>query len=294
MQQVLKAYYLLTKPGIIYGNAFTAIAGFVLASKGYIHIGLLLATLLGISFIIASACVVNNYIDRNIDNKMDRTKNRALVTGQVPIRIAIIYALALGSIGFGILAHYTNLLTVFLGCIAFFFYVVLYSLGKRKSTHGTLIGSVSGALPPVAGYCAVSNSFDTGALLLFLLLTVWQMPHFYAIAIYRIKDYTSAGIPVLPIKKGISITKISMLVYILAFLVTSALFTILHVSGYLYFLAMLIVGLYWLLFGIIGLQTKDTNKWARKMFFISLIVILTFSLMLPIDSILTHGILVTW
>src|SRR5690348_3930528 len=120
---IFRDYYRLTKPGIIYGNLLTAIGGFVLGSKGHIHIGLAVAALLGISFIIASACVVNNYIDRGIDSKMERTKKRASVTGTISFRSAMVYAAILGIIGFGMLFLWTNLLTFVLGIIAYGVYV---------------------------------------------------------------------------------------------------------------------------------------------------------------------------
>src|SRR2546430_360118 len=116
-----KSYYLLTKPGIIYGNAITTIGGFFLASKGHFNIGLFLATLIGISLVIASSCVVNNYIDRSIDEKMERTKRRGLVTGRISVQNAIVFAIILGMAGFLLLALHTNLLTVVIAFIGYFF-----------------------------------------------------------------------------------------------------------------------------------------------------------------------------
>ena len=199
MTTPLKDYYYLIKPGIIYGNAINTAAGFFLAAKGNIDFLLLLKTLGGSSLIIASACVFNNYIDRDIDSKMTRTKNRTLVRGAVPDPIALLYGSLLGVIGFGVLIIYTNVLTVLVGATGMFFYVVMYSIWKRRSPYGTLVGSISGAVPPVAGYSAVTNSLDVGALILFLVLVFWQMPHFYAIAIRRREEYKEAGIPVLPV-----------------------------------------------------------------------------------------------
>src|SRR3990167_11518603 len=117
---MFKTYYTLTKPGIIYGNLITTAAGFFLASKGNINFGLLLATLAGVSLVIGSACVFNNYLDRDIDKKMARTKIRALAAGIIPIRNAIIFATFLGLAGFLLLTKYTNILTAFIGVLAFF------------------------------------------------------------------------------------------------------------------------------------------------------------------------------
>lgn len=291
---IFQDYYRLTKPGIIYGNLLTAIGGFILGAKGQIHVGLAVAAFLGISLIIASACVVNNYIDRGIDSRMERTKKRAMVTRTISVRNAMIYAAILGVIGFGVLLIYTNTLTFVLGLTAYFVYVVWYGIEKRRSTLGTLVGSIAGSMPPVAGYTAVTGNFDAGAFILFLILTLWQMPHFYAIAIYRLKDYQAAGIPVLPAVKGMKETKIHILLYITGFLISLVLLTIFGYAGYLYLVIMLGLGVWWLIKGAQGFQATDDNAWARKLFFQSLILITSLSVILPVDTIVRHGISIGW
>lgn len=279
----LKRYYRLTKPGIIAGNAITAAAGFFLASKGIISFALLVATLVGISLVVASGCVFNNYIDRDIDAKMERTKHRELVQGTISGWSAIVYGVVLFALGILALALYTNPLTVYLALAGFFFYVVVYSLwGKRGSVYGTVIGSISGAVPPVVGYCAVSNNFDLGAVLLFAILVLWQMPHFFAIAIYRVDEYTAAGIPVLPLKKGNHATKVQMLLYIFAFIITALLLTVFGYTGYAYFAVIAIFGLVWLGLCMQGFRAKDDKVWARKMFLFSLVIIMLLSLMISL------------
>lgn len=283
---MIKVYYHLTKPGIIFGNIITAVGGFFLASKGDIDVELFLATLVGLSFVIASACVFNNYIDRGIDIKMARTKNRALVKHLISDRDAIIYAVGLGIIGVLVLFFLTNLLTVSIALLGFFFYVVVYGIGKRRSVYGTIIGSISGAVPPVVGYCAVSNSFDLGAIIIFIILVIWQMPHFYAIAMYRFDEYKAAHIPVLPIVGGLHRTKIQILLYIIAFLVAVGMLTIFHYTGYTYFVIVEGVGLIWLSMALQGFKKKDNKRWARTMYSFSLIMILVFSFMLCVGSVL--------
>jgi protoheme IX farnesyltransferase len=146
------------------------------------------------------------------------------------------------------------------------------------------VGSVPGALPPVAGYLAVTNNFDLGALLLFLIMAVWQMPHFYSIAVFRLKDYAAARLPVLPVKKSVKLTKIYILFYIAIFLTVAPLLTILGYAGYTYMLAMGIVGLMWFWKGIDSFASGDSERWARKMFGFSLIVLLVFSMTLSLDA----------
>jgi len=281
---LFRTYYQLTKPGIIRGNAVPAIAGFFLASRGDVSYWLLLETLLGISLVIASACVYNNYIDREIDRKMARTKNRALVTGAISKRSALAYATVLGLIGFIVLAAYTNWLTVIGGVIGLFFYVVVYGYAKRKSVHGTLVGSISGAMPPVAGYIAVSDHLDAAAITLFLILVFWQMPHFYAIATYRRNDYKAAGLPVLPVVKGIEIAKRDILLYILAFGVAAVSLSFFAHTGPLYFIVAIGLTLFWFMSGFHGFGANDDNSWARKMFGISLLVMLVLCIFISLSG----------
>ena len=283
---LLKEYYWLTKPGIIRGNALTAATGFLLASKGHINYKLLLTSLTGFSLVIASACVFNNYLDRGIDKKMIRTKKRALVRGTIAARSALLYATVLGLLGFLVLFAYTNRLTVTLGLGGVFLYVVVYGIWKRRSWFGTIIGSLSGALPPVAGYVAVSNHLDGAAVILFFILVVWQMPHFYAISIYRIEDYAAAGLPVLPVKKGLLATKLQILIYIAGFMVVTSLLYIFGYSGIFYELVAISLGLAWFGLGVQGFRTPDETIWARKVFLFSLVVISLLCITISADSLL--------
>jgi len=283
---VIKEYYHLTKPGIIYGNLITAAGGFLLASKGHIQFGLFLATLAGTSLVIASACVFNNYIDRGIDQKMERTKQRAMVKGAISGPAALTYGTILFILGAVILVRYTNFLTLGIGLVAFIVYVAVYGVGKRRSVHGTIIGSVAGAAPVVAGYTTVTNRFDLGALILFAILVLWQMPHFYSIAMYRLDEYKAAEIPVLPLKTSMRTTKIQIVAYIVAFIVAVAALTAFGYAGYTYLVVMVLLGLAWLRLGFQGFNATDDAAWARKMFRFSLIVILSLSVVLAVGSVL--------
>ena len=281
---MIKAYYMLTKPGILMGNIITTAGGFALASHGHFNPLLFSLTMIGLCFIIGSACVFNNYTDRHCDAKMDRTKNRALVKGIISLKAALSFGILLALLGFSTLYLYTNLLTASIALTGFFFYVVMYSFWKYRSTYGTLIGSIAGALPPVIGYCAVSYQFDMGAFLLFAIMIFWQMPHFYAIAMFRLKDYTAAAIPVLPVKKGIHVTKIHMLFYTIGFIIVSLLPIAYGYTGYAYLAVIALVGLSWLYLCIKGFKADNDARWARTMFRFSLVVIVAFSLMLGISS----------
>ena len=277
---------MLTKPGIIFGNVLSATAGFLLASKFRIDIKLFAATIVGMALVIAAACVYNNYIDRDIDQKMARTKKRALASGRVPAGSALAYATMLFVLGFAILGGASNALVVGIGLVAFVDYVALYGLAKRHSVHGTVVGSISGAAPVVAGYAAVTDRLDLGALLLFAIWTLWQMPHFYAIAMYRFDDYKAAGLPVLPVKKGMRAAKIQIVWYVAAFIVANAFLTICGYTGLSYLAVLSLLGLYWLWRGLQGFHTKNDRTWARSMFLLSLMVMLGLCLMLSIGALL--------
>lgn len=277
-------YYLLTKPGIIMGNLITVAAGFALASKGLIDFWLFFATLIGLSLVIASACVFNNYIDRQIDQKMARTKNRALVKGLISGRNAILFAIFLGLLGNLILLLYTNLLTLLIAGIGFSVYVFVYSMWKCRTIYGTAIGSISGGVPPLVGYCAVSNHFDLGAMILFAIMVLWQMPHFFSIAMYRFDDYAAASIPVLPVKKGAYRTKIHMVLYIIGFIAATLLLTVFDYTGYIYLIAAIILGVAWLLLCLKGFKSSNDQIWARHMFRLSLLIITALCIMIPLDK----------
>lgn len=282
----VKGYYQLTKPGIIYGNALTAIGGFLLAAQGHVQPPLFFGMLVGTCLVIGSACVFNNYLDRSIDTKMARTKKRALVTGLISGRNALIYAAILGLVGFTLLITLTNILTVIIGLIGFIFYVVIYGIGKRKSVHGTIIGTIPGAAPVVAGYCAVTGRFDLGAAILFFIMVFWQMPHFYGIALARLEDYKAAGIPLLPVKRGTEVTKRQMLFYIVGFILSTTALTVFGFTGYVFAIAMGIMGLYWLIRGSLEYNKFSNEIWGRKMFLRSLVALLLFSLMLGLSVVL--------
>ncbi len=277
----IKTYFMITKPGIVMGNAITCAGGFALASRGRIDFPLLLITLLGLCLVVASGCVSNNYIDRHSDEKMARTKNRALVKGLISPRAAMIFAIILVLLGALVLNLFINILTAMIALFGFFVYIVFYSFSKYRSVHGTLIGSIAGAMPPVVGYCAVSNRLDVAALILFIMIATWQMPHFYAIAMYRLEDYASASIPVLPIKKGMHTTKIHMLFYILAFIPVSLMLVAFDYVGFLYLIAALLLGLAWLVLCVKGFKCDNDKLWARKMFLCSLVVVTGLCVMIP-------------
>ena len=287
MHETVKLYYSLTKPGVTYGNAITAVAGYLLATGSSFDVVRFLGLTIGITLVIASACVINNYLDQDIDRLMTRTKTRALVAGKLPGRNAVIFSIVLGIVGAALLFATTNLLTVAVGAFGWFVYVVLYGmLSKRLSIHGTLVGSVSGAAPIVAGYTAVTNMIDLGAILLFLILFLWQMPEFYSIAVYRQKEYAKAKVPIMSVVKGIKSTRIQILIYTIVFVIATLLLSVYGYTGYIYFAVMAVLGVYWIWLGIKGQSAEDVNAWAKKMFRFSLIILLVFCGLISLEAFL--------
>jgi len=284
MPEVIKNYLSVTKPGIIFGNLITAAGGFFLAARGQIEIAVLLPTVSGISLVVASGCVFNNWIDRNLDLKMVRTCNRVLARGLIAPKIVIGYASLLAFGGTALIWVTTNMLSVVIVLAGFAVYVGVYSLYlKRNSRYGILIGSLAGAAPPLAGYCAVSNCFDMGALILLTIICLWQIPHSYAIAIFRYHDYVAAEIPVLPVKYGMPAVKRHILGYILAFTAATLMPTFGGYTGYCYFAVAAALGLCWLYLAWSGYNTSDNKLWAKKLFVFSILTIFVLCVMMSID-----------
>jgi protoheme IX farnesyltransferase len=279
------ALHRLTKPGVTYGNLITTVAGYLFAAGGDIDWSVFVMLTIGTWGVIASACVINNYLDRDIDAAMTRTKNRPLLTGEVTPRQALILGAVLGIGGIALLSVFTNYWVVGAGVLGWVVYVWLYgALGKRKSVHGTLVGSVSGAAPILAGYVAARGTVDLGAVLVFAVLFFWQMPEFYSIAIYRRNEYAAAGVPVITVIKGVRAAIVQIFGYTTAFVVSVMLLPVFGYAGATYAVVMGASCLYWLFLAAKGLAASKPEAWSRRMFKFSMIVLLVFSLMISIDA----------
>jgi len=288
----IRRYWSLTKPGVLFGNVITGVAGFFLASA-YLRTFdplLFVATIGGMTLIIGSACAFNNVFDRDIDRIMTRTRQRAVASGSIKPVPALTFAAVLGIIGTAILALWTNWLVVAIGVGGFIVYVWLYgTLSKRRSIHGTLVGSISGAAPILAGYVAVRGAIDTGAVLVFLALFFWQFPEFYSIAIYRKAEYASAHVPVATVVRGVAYAKRWIAIYAVLFVLTALLLTSFGYTGYIYLACMAAIGVYWLALAVRGFRavgTTASDAWARQMFHASLNVLLLYSLLIALGPLL--------
>ncbi|MCY3974620.1 MAG: heme o synthase [Simkaniaceae bacterium] len=279
-----KSYLVATKPGIIMGNAVTAASGYMLATRGRCNVTLFLAMMEGVALVIASACVFNNYIDKEADRKMERTRRRPIARGEITPRNALFYGSVLGVTGFVTLAYATGPLTLAITGTGFAVYVFVYGFLKYRTGHSTLIGSIAGAVPPVIGYTAVTRRLDITACLFFGMIVMWQIPHFFAITIYGMRDYRAAGIPTFPIERGLRATKIRMIVYIALFTAFAEAFHLFGVTNVLFSVIAGVLGMIWLRAGIRGLRCRDEVKQARHMFLLSLIVVVVISATLPFSA----------
>lgn len=273
MKPVFRRYLTVTKPGIIMGNLISVAGGFLLASRGDVDFMLMAATLIGLSLVVASGCAINNCIDRDIDAKMQRTRSRVTVTGEMSLKAAFWHGIVLGVMGFALLVAYTNATAVFFAALGYVVYVGVYSLYmKRNSVYGTLVGSLSGAVPPVVGYCAVSGQFDAAAAILLVMFSLWQMPHSYAIAIFRFKDYEAANIPVLPVAEGIEKAKLHIVLYIAVYAIVTMMLSIAGYTGIGFLAVACTTSFWWLLMALRGYRPDiDMTRWARQVFGFSIL-----------------------
>jgi protoheme IX farnesyltransferase len=231
----LASYLRLTKPRIIALLVITTIPAMVLAEGGLPSAWLMFATVLGGSVVAGGANAMNMYFDRDIDEKMLRTAGRPVPAGQVEPEKAAVFGLALGAGGFAFMNFFVNPLAAGLTIGAFAFYVIVYTLVlKRHTPLNIVIGGAAGALPPVIGWAAVTNSVGLEAVLMFLVVTFWTPPHFWALSINYSSDYERAGVPMLPVVAGPEETKRQIFWYTLVLVATTIGLAFTGETGWLY------------------------------------------------------------
>ncbi|WP_186577588.1 heme o synthase [Aquibacillus kalidii] len=277
----------LIKTGIINSNVMTAFAGFWLAlyytgNSFTEYWDVFLVTMVGTAFVIAGGCVLNNYYDRDIDPLMLRTKARATVTGSIPLAYILLLGISFSVLGI-ILLMLTTIQAAIFGAMGWFFYFVLYTVwSKRRYTINTAIGSLSGAVPPLIGWAAVDPNLHMAALILFLIMFIWQTPHFLALAMKKSKEYKAANIPMLPVVHGFPITKRQMVVYVACLL---PLPFYLYTLGNVFLVLACLLNVGWLVLAIRGFFIKDDLKWAHGMFMYSLFYLTIFFLSMIIITV---------
>ena len=280
----LGAYVALTKPRIIELLLITTVPAMVLAADGWPNTWLVVWTVVGGTLAAGGANAINMYIDRDIDQLMERTRNRPLVTGRIAPRDALVFAIALEIVAFVVLALSSNVLAGAIAISATLFYVFIYSLWlKRTTRQNIVIGGAAGAAPVLVGWAAVSNSVSWSAVVLFLVIFLWTPPHFWALAIRHADEYRAASVPMLPVVETLSHTVRTMGGYTVAVTLVSFALIPLNDMGVVYSVAAVVLGVAFIALTF-GLGRAPTTAAAMRVFTfsISYVTLLFLAVMLDV------------
>ena len=281
VRQALHAYYELTKPRVVALIVFTAIVGMFLSVEGMVSPSVLIFGALGIGLSAASGAAFNHLLDRRADRIMARTSGRPLPTGTVDTISALIFASALAVGSVLLLVSMVNSLTAVLCFASMIGYAVIYTVWLKHATpQNIVIGGAAGAMPPVLGWTAVTGEVAPDALLLFLIIFCWTPPHFWALALYRREEYAAAGIPMLPVTHGQRYTLLQMVLYTVLLLAVSVLPFVIGMSGWMYFVGALVLGVIFLVF-VVRLYRNYSDSLSKRTFGFSIqYLAMLFALML--------------
>ncbi|MEH2420030.1 MAG: heme o synthase [Nostoc sp.] len=292
--QVIQSYYQLTKPRIIPLLLITTAGSMWIAAKGEVDPLLLLVTLTGGTLAAASAQTINCVYDRDIDYDMERTRHRPMPSGKVQPRDALIFAIALATISFTLLAVFANLLAALLAFSGIVFYILVYTHWlKRHSTQNIVIGGAAGAIPALVGWAAVTGTLSWSAWLIFAIVFLWTPPHFWALALMIKDDYAKVGIPMLPVIEGTTATVKQIWYYTLLTVVATVLLVYpLGASGILYAVIALILGGLFIYKSWRLLQNPEDRTVARELFLYSISYMMLLCLGMVVDSLpITHNLI---
>ncbi|MBO8171351.1 MAG: protoheme IX farnesyltransferase [Bacillaceae bacterium] len=285
-------YITVTKPGITMSNILGTFAGFMLAmgSQSFTSetVWLLIWSLLGTALVISGGTTLNNVIDRDIDRHMERTRLRPVTNNRITPRTATVYGLILAVTGEVVLTFGVHPLSALLAFVGLLVYVIIYSAWlKRTTTLNTVIGGISGAMPPLVGYAAVTESVDMIALILFSFLFLWQPPHFLALAMRRVDEYRGVNVPMLPVVVGFKPTKRQILAYTLCMVPVSLFLYWYNAVGQLYLWVALSMGLIYIVLAVRGLFVDEEQDvaWATQMFKYSILYLTVMFVMMMVDAV---------
>lgn len=263
---LLKSYYTLCKPNVVYMMLITAVVGMLLAQETVPSISYMFIALLGIALCSGSAAAINQVIDRNADASMNRTDKRPLPQGDISPTHASIFALVIGLLGSIILYVFVNTLTMYLTIASLIGYAFIYTVYlKRATPQNIVIGGLAGAAPPLLGWVSITNSIDPYSLLLVLIIFIWTPPHFWALAIYRKDEYAKESIPMLPVTHGVAFTKLQIVLYTIILFLVSLLPYIVLMSGVIYLVSAFILSSIFLYYSI-KLYLGEGDEYAMKTF----------------------------
>jgi protoheme IX farnesyltransferase len=281
---ILRSYYHLCKPNVVFMMLITSLIGSLLATNGSnFNPLLILISLIGIGLCAASAAAINQVVDQKVDANMSRTSERPIPQGEISSSKAISFAIVIGLIGYAILYIYVNVLTAYLTIASLIGYAIIYTVFlKRATPQNIVIGGLAGAAPPLLGWSSITGSIDPNALLLVLIIFAWTPPHFWALAIHRKDEYAKENIPMLPVTHGISFTKLQIILYTIIMLLVSLFPYFVMMSGVFYLFSALVLGsiFLWYAFRLYG---DDSNSLAMPTFQYSIYYIFLIFLALLID-----------
>jgi protoheme IX farnesyltransferase len=260
----------LSKPRITRMVLVTTAAGAAMAPGPITDWPKLAWAMVGTALIVASANALNMFLEGDVDALMTRTKDRPIPSGRLEPEVALWFGAGLAAMGLPLLDFLVNPATAFVGGFALLSYVLVYTPMKRFSPAAVWIGAIPGAAPPLMGWTAMTGALTAAAISVFLLMFVWQIPHFHAIAVFRMDEYRRAGLKVLPAEKGLPRTKVTIVALLVLQLAVSALPAVFGLGGKPYMVAAAVLGLSYLAFGIAGLRPEAGARWARTLFFASL------------------------
>lgn len=265
-----REYYQLCKPKVVMLLLITAVVGMHLATPGWVPLHVLLIGTLGIGLAASAAAVVNHIVDEKIDMLMLRTQGRPIPQGKADPYKAILFAIIMATLSMILLSVFINILTAVLTLAGLVGYAFIYTMYLKHATpQNIVIGGLSGALPPLLGWTAVTNSIDREAILLVAIVFTWTPAHFWALAIDRVEEYKKAKVPMLPVTHGIEFTKTCVIFYALALFVVSLAPYFIGMSGLIYLLAAIGLG-GWFSFYAFKLKFAADEKTAMKTFFVSI------------------------
>lgn len=260
-------YYELTKPRVVMLIVFTAIVGMFLSVPDWPGIEPLIYGTLGIGMAASSAAVFNHVLDHRTDILMMRTRGRPLPQGKLTEKSALIFASALCVAAMIILWFLVNPLTAVLTFFSLIGYAVIYTVWlKRATPQNIVIGGAAGAAPPILGWTAVTNEVTSEPLLLFLIVFVWTPPHFWALAIARLEEYAKVEIPMLPVTHGVPYTRLNILLYSILLLLVTLMPYLISMSGLIYLLAAIGLGVYFLYYAIRMYRDHEDEELPMRMF----------------------------
>jgi len=276
-------YLELTKPRVVALMILTSLIGMLLATPGVPGWSVLLFGNLGIAFLAGAAAVVNHVVDQKIDTVMARTRKRPVATGRIAPFDAILFAVVLAAVGMIVLMWQVNELTAWLTLASLVGYAGIYTLFlKRATPQNITIGGLAGAMPPLLGWTAVTGQVEGHALLLVLIIFAWTPPHFWALAIHRKEEYAKAGIPMLPVTHGNKYTELHIVLYTVMLLVVSLLPFATGMSGGIYLVGALALGLRFLQYAI-RLLKGDDRRVAMDTFKYSIVYLMALFVVLLVD-----------